>query len=129
MFPTKITPVIEKIRILEVPVETRLKGGADQDERMAIMTLATNPGFLALVRRFRFAGEALKNKLNFERQASMDDVAFLQAGIYWCRWLDNEINREVLKTKRVVVDAEAEEVEAFRKIDAQLERIGMEDGQ
>jgi hypothetical protein len=113
-------------KVVEVPTpRTHLQGG-EKEVRESIYTLAAHPGFVALTSRLSLQCAALKTKLNHERHADMRAVDFLQAGVYWSNWLMLELQRATTKMPERKLDAMEEEVAAFREIDAQLERVGMD---
>ena len=116
--------VIVKYQIVEVPENrTHLKGG-DKELREVISTLSAHAGFIALTDRLNTMNFMLKTKLNGERHADLRAVDFLQAGIYWSHWLQQEVARSTTKMPERPVDAMDEEIQAFRQIDAAIERIG-----
>ena len=63
----------------------------DPETAKSVAILAEFPGFQYLLAKCRFQGAILKSTLDKQRQRSLDDVAFLQAGIAWCGWLENEL--------------------------------------
>jgi hypothetical protein len=121
-------PVVEikevvKYRIVEVPKErTTLQGGKEIAEQ--IQTLASHPGFLALLNKLEYANYSLSTKLKHERLETIEQYYFLQAGIYWSNWLKTEMQRATVKLAPAVSDAMQEEMAAFREIDATIERVG-----
>lgn len=123
----EIKPEIKEViryQIIEVPENrTHLKGG-DKEIREVVQTLAAHAGFIWLTDRLNIMNAALKTKLNGERHADLRSVDFLQAGIYWSHWLQQECARATTKMPERAVDAMAEEEAAFREIDAAIERIG-----
>jgi hypothetical protein len=120
-----LTPeVVVQYRIVELPENrTRLKGG-DKEIREAIGTLSSHAGFVALEARLNVMNGLLKTKLNGERHADLRAVDFLQAGIYWSQWLQQEVARATTKMPERAVDALADEADAFKQIDAAIERVG-----
>lgn len=122
-FKQLLTPVV-KYKIVEVPGNrTHLKGG-DKEIREAIQTLSAHAGFIALTDRLNTMNSMLKSKLNAERHPDLRQVDFLQAGIYWSNWLKQEVARSTTKMPERPVDPLAEEEQAFRELDAALERVG-----
>lgn len=119
----KVVEVV-KYQIVEVPANrTHLKGG-DKEIRDAIQTLSAHAGFIALTDRLNAMNYQLKTKLNGERHADLRQVDFLQAGIYWSHWLQQEVARSTTKMPERPIDPLAEEEAAFREIDAAMERVG-----
>ena len=94
-------------------------------EADAIATLASHPGFVALQRRLGLFNQSLRTKLISERHTDLASVNFLQAGVYWSGWLDEELKRATTKFTQPHHKVFDEELEAFKALDAQLERVGM----
>lgn len=119
-------PEIVKYKVIELD-EPR---GSDEDDEImkeSISTLNSHPGFLHIVKKLGRQRAYLRSKLDFEKHSDLREVDFLQAGIFWCNWLNNEIKRTTLKLPQRKLDAMEEELKAFREIDASIERIGMEE--
>lgn len=115
---------VVKYKIVEVPSNrTQLKGG-DKELREAIQTLSAHAGFIALTDRLNTMNAMLKTKLNAERHPDLRQVDFLQAGIYWSHWLQQEVARSTTKMPERPIDPLAEEEAAFREIDLAMERVG-----
>lgn len=112
-----------RYKIVEVP-EVRPSLKRDTELQESIATLASHPGFQAILNRLALQSAQLKTKLNFERHADMRAIDFLQAGIYWSNWLAQELRRATTKVPERRVDPFQEELNAFREIDAQIERVG-----
>jgi hypothetical protein len=121
----KIKPeIVVKYKVIEVPeARTHLKGG-DKEIREVVQTLSSHAGFIWLTDRLSVMNAALTTKLKGERHPDLRQVDFLQAGIYWSNWLKQECARATTKMPEKQVDALAEEEQAFREIDAAIERIG-----
>ena len=120
-----VVEVITKYQVIELDEP---RGSEDEDEAMkeSIATLNSHPGFLHLVKRLSRQRAYLRSKLDFEKHTDLREVDFLQAGIFWCNWLNTEIKRATIKVAPRKLDAMEEELRAFREIDQQIERIGME---
>jgi hypothetical protein len=116
--------VIVKYRIVELPeIRTHLKGG-DKEIREVISTLSSHAGFIYLTDRLNRMNAAIDSKLKSERHADMRAVDFLQAGIYWTQWLQGEVARATQgKQPERSIDPMQEELDAFKEIDAAIERI------
>lgn len=120
-----VPKVVYKIVEVESP-RTPLQGGDSEEMRGSIATLSSHPGFQYLQKKLALQHAALRSKLDFERHTSLAEVDFLQAGLFWSAWLDNEIKRTTVKYTAQRVDPMDEELQAFREIDTQIERVGMD---
>lgn len=111
-------------KLVEVPsLRTPLQEGPEILE--SVTTLNAHPGFLYLMQRLSLQNAAIKTQLSFVQPKDMRQVDFLQAGIYWSNWLQMEMDRATKRPSRNVKDVMQEELDAFREIDSQIERVGM----
>lgn len=97
---------------------------SEKDARDAISTLSSHPGFVVLTQRLAAQNALLRSKLSADHHTTMREVDFLQAGIYWSNWLAQECQRSSTKMPERRTDAMEEELDAFRAIDAAIERVG-----
>lgn len=118
---SKSVPVEYKIVEVSSP-RANLK--RDKETGESIATLSSHPGFVALLNRLLLQNQFLKSKLDNERHSDMREVDFLQSGIYWSNWLQQEVNREVMRMTRPSYTATDEEDEALGAIDSHIERVG-----
>jgi len=117
-----------KYKIVEVDSpRTPLEGGETEEMQASIATLAYHPGFQYLLKRLALQNAALKSKLTYERHKTLDEVNFFQAGVYWSGWLLTELKRTTVKVVSRKIDPVDEELAAFKAIDSQLERVGMDE--
>ena len=124
-FPKEV--YIDRYKIVEVELpRSPLQGGDSEEMRASIATLPSHPGFQHLLKKLALQNAALKSKLTFERHSTIDEVNFLQAGVYWSNWLLTELKRTTVKVVAQRLDPEEEELRAFQELDRQLERVGME---
>lgn len=127
MFSRVKKPEVKKeivYRVIEVPqLRTPLQGGKEAAE--SVQALAGMPGFQYLLHKLSRCTDALQARYNQERHTTLESVYFLQAGIFWSKWLATELDRSSVKATPAPSDAMIEEAEAFRLIDEQLERVGM----
>lgn len=121
-----VVEVVTKYKVVELDEP---RGSDEEDEVMkeSIATLNSHPGFLHLVKKLGRQRAYLRSKLAFEKHSDLREVDFLQAGIFWCNWLNTEIKRATIKLPPRKLDAMEEELRAFREIDAQIERVGAEE--
>lgn len=118
--------VVVKYQVVELD-EPRGSEAEDEAMKESIATLTAHPGFLHLVKKLGRQRAYLRSKLDFEKHSDLREVDFLQAGVFWCNWLNTEIKRATIKVAPRKLDAMEEELKAFQEIDNQIERIGMED--
>lgn len=102
-------------RIVEVSQRPALAENVE-----AIASLRANVGFLALIERLSLQRAVVQERL---ATAPIADVPFLQAGVKWLGYLEDEVKRAtgvvVRRAERPTID----ELEEFKKIDAFLERV------
>lgn len=97
------------------------------ESRRAMATLLAHPGFLYLCAKLKQHRSFLQSELLTKRQANMTDVEFLQSGVYWCRWLEDTIRREVQQlSKPTPSPATPDEIAAFREAQRAYEMVGDE---
>lgn len=119
-------PTIQyKIVEVEVP-RTPLQGVDSEEMRASIATLPSHPGFQYLIKKLALQHAQLRSKMDFERHTDLREVDFLQSGLYWSAWLDNEVKRTTVKYTAQRIDPMADELQAFQEIDSQIERVGMD---
>jgi len=99
----------------------------DDNTRNAVSTLTSHPGFVALCDKLNLIRSQLKTKCYASVHKDLREVDYLQAGIFWSGWLQEQISQATLKgSVKQYVDPLQEELEAFKLLDAQIERVGME---
>lgn len=106
-----------------------LKEGMSEGEgdEAAIASLASHPGFKALMYRKRLKRAALETTLKSARHKEIREVDFLQSGIYWLRFDESEVNTAIgnLRGKAVPRTASAIEEEEFNRVRSAIESIGI----
>lgn len=113
-------PVEYRIAEVEAP---RTPVGWDKDMRETIATLSAHPGFVALLDRLKLQAGYLKAQLINREHKEMKDVIFLQSGIYWAGWLQQQIASATKRTVQSYKDAEAEDKQALAELNAMIERV------
>jgi hypothetical protein len=99
----------------------------DDHTRDAVSTLTAHPGFVALVERLGITKAQLEAKNNTQWKKDLREADFIQAGIFWCGWLEEQINKATVKgSQRQYLDPMAEELAAFKELDSRIERVGMD---
>jgi hypothetical protein len=94
--------------------------------KQAVGTLVSHPGFIALVDRLNLQRQMLANKSSHEFHKDIREADILTAGVLWLGYVQDLVNKATQLPAPAPVDAYAEEIEAHRVLDAQIERIGME---
>lgn len=119
--------VVEKIvyRVIEVKAP-RTSGRWTKEIKEAVATLPSHPGFVAVAERVDLQKQMLTHKCATEFHKDLRECDYLQAGVFWLGYLQRLIDEATQMPRTIQQDAYAEEMEAFRKLDAQLERVGME---
>lgn len=122
-FLGKLLGVETKYRIVEVSAP-RTQAGWDKDMREVVQTLAGHPGFIALTSRLGLQASLLRAKLLNDRHPSLRDVEFLQSGIFWCSWLEQQVQTATTKMIQSQVEAREDDEKAFRELQATIEKVG-----
>lgn len=107
-----------------VELDKRAPSEDSKETRQQITALQYHAGFLALLSKLNLTRAALKARLEQARHEKMEDVIFLQAGLYWSNWLKQEVDRAGAIPAAVAEDPFEEELKAFRELDALVERVG-----
>ena len=113
-------------KIVAVEVERPRPPLASDDEiREAVLSLQHHPGFQHLCNKLRWQRHMLETQLRNTRHASITDVEFLQSGIAWSRWLDDQIASEIkFQGRRVATELTAPERDALAAVKSAYEEIG-----
>lgn len=114
---------VEKIKLVEVPV-LRTQSGWNRELRETVATLASHPGFVALTDRLALQAASLKAKLAADRHPTLRDVEFIQSGIFWCNWLQNQVAAATTRTAVRRQDAADEDIAAIKEIEATYAKVG-----
>src|SRR5712691_9205562 len=97
-----------------------------KDIKEAIGTLSSHPGFIAIVDRLNLQKQMLEHKCAHEYRKDLREGDYLQAGVFWFGYVQDLVNKATKLSPSSAVDPFQEELEAFKEIDNQIERIGME---
>jgi hypothetical protein len=113
-----------KTTIIELEKGSRLPE-LTGDLRESLRTLDYHPGFQYLLQRLRVAKAGILSQLQEGLSLTEVQLRYLQAGLYWAGWLENE--HLSLSTKRPPSRPTTEDEEAeFRAIRENLELVGTE---
>ena len=114
-----------KYRIVEIERPRAQTQALDGPElREGLRALAGNPFFKAITARLRTQRYALESRLKEARFDKIEDVSFVQSGVFWTGWLEREIARLTAEPQKPELTPEQQELEAFQAIDALLVRVG-----
>jgi len=122
-------------RVINIPVETikykivevdkpRPHLAWDKEARETVLSLQHHPGFVILTDRLSNQAALLKAQLENTRFASKEDFEFVQSGIFWCKWLKQQVAAATTRASQTAVDAAKEDEEAFKELQASLIRVG-----
>lgn len=115
-----------KYQVIEVNKVGRPSNEVSRDDWRA---LGAHPIFQELVGRLKAQNEILRSRLAATRFADLNDLAYVQSGIFWTGWISQEIARLTAEPpKPELPPFDAEEAE-FNKINELLERVGVPDSQ
>ena len=126
--PTTSVVEVVKYKIVEVE-KPRPHLAWDAKAREVVLTLAHHPGFELLTDRLSNQAALLKHQLETTRFASKEDFEFVQSGVFWCKWLKQQVAAATTRASQTVVDAAKEDEEAFKELQASLIRVGGQDPQ
>ena len=112
--------VVYKIIEIKAP-RTRIQW--DKSTRDAIIALQSHPGLIALIDRLALQRAQLEAQLSHSFHKDLREVDILQAGIYWCNWLQDTIARTTRIGSTNEIDPLADELAAFKEIDSAIERV------
>ena len=97
----------------------------DASSASAVATLRDHPGFQYLVTSLRHQAALLKTALAKNRHKDIRDVEFLQSGINWCGWLEEQISKAVgLQNRPAPRPARASELDEFERLLNQIDVVG-----
>jgi hypothetical protein len=121
----EVVKEVIQYKVIEVPPRT-VSPAEDKEMRESVATLSSHPGWVHQMKKLDYLQSALKHKLNHEKQSTLEEVQFLQAGIYWAGWLRQEQTRATTKLMPQQQDPMQDELEAFKLLDNMIERVGQE---
>lgn len=116
---------VDRYKVVEVKAP-RTAQTWTKEVKDAIGTLPSHPGFIALMDRLSLQRDMLKTRCATEYHKEQRETDYLQAGVFWLGYLQDMINQATKLARSAPVDAMQEELEAFKQLDSQIERIGTE---
>lgn len=87
------------------------------EDEESIRSLATHPGFVALMNRLKLQRAVLQTTLDTKKHSDIRVVDDLQAGLKWLDYLQSEVNRTVnRKAEAKAVAVRPSEQQEFDKV-------------
>jgi len=86
------TPKAEPKPITIVELEKLTPIEETPDSVAAVASLRSHHGFQWLVKKLKLQAARLKAELENTKQTSIEDYYFLQTGLHWCRWLQQQVD-------------------------------------
>jgi hypothetical protein len=124
MFKNKVEYVeVSKPVFIELKDPRRPEAMSHEMKEM-LKTLQLNPAFQYLLNRFQVAKAAARAKLDTDFSLTEQQMHFLQAGIYWAGFIENDLAHLTAEPRRVEHKASQEDLEMFRDIEASIEMVG-----
>ncbi len=78
------------------------------------------------MKRLNLQKQMLESKCSKEFHKDLREADYLQAGVFWLGYVQELVTKATKLSAATPTDAFDEELEAFKLIDSQIERIGME---
>jgi len=126
VWPPIRTQTIYKVIEVKAP---RITSAWTKEIKEAVGTLSSHPGFIAIADRLSLQKQMLESKCSHEYHKDLREADYLQAGVFWLGYVQDLVAKATRLAPSAPVDAMDEELEAFKLLDAQIERIGMEQSQ
>lgn len=110
-------------RVVEVEKPRPLAENLEADA--TITTLSHHPGFIRLIAKLKLCRSQLETTLKRTRQNDLRDVDFLQTGIFWTEWLEQQVDKHVFAKKAPATQPTSElEARAFDEASKLIELVG-----
>ena len=119
---------VTKYKVIEVKAP-RITQGWTKEIKEAVGTLSSHPGFIAITDRLSLQRELLKTRCATEFHKEQRETDYLQSGVFWLGYIQDLVAKATKLAPSAPVDAMDEELEAFKQIDATIERICTEPSQ
>lgn len=105
-------------------VEVEKKPLQDTPESVAaVKSLEDHAGFRYLLNKLKFQAARLSSELLTKRHSDMREVEFLQSGLQWCGWLQQQLDLTNEKYRQMRPATPQEEMH-FHDIESTIELIG-----
>ena len=89
----------------------------------AVKSLEDHAGFRWLLNKLKFQAARLESEFKNTRHKDLREVDFLQSGIHWCGWLQQQLDLTNEKYRQMR-PATPQEVAHFQDIESTIELIG-----
>lgn len=114
----------KELKIVEVERQLGIPD-LDATSAPAVATLREHPGFQYLLAKLRLQASLLRTTLANTKHKDLNEVEFLQSGIAWCNWLQQQLEKSIGLVNRPVPRAvRPSEIEAFEALQSQIQWIG-----
>ena len=111
-------------KIVEIEKSSHLPE-LDSASAGAVVTLREHPGFNYLLAKLRLQRSLLQASLGTKRHKDIRDVEFLQSGIVWCGWLQEQLEKAIeISTKPAPRPAKPYELDAFEQLHRLIDVVG-----
>jgi hypothetical protein len=99
----------------------------DSNSAGSVASLQGHPGWQYLMARLRNQSALLTAALTKTRHKDIKDVEFLQSGINWCHWLDDQCTKATGMIARTQPAREMRpaELENFERLRSQIDVVGV----
>ena len=89
---TRVLDLKPSYRIVEIE-RPRQQPQLNADVKAALESLNSHPGFRYLLDKLRLQRHMLETQLRMTRHETLRDSDFLQSGIFWTGWLEQQMKR------------------------------------
>lgn len=110
-------------KVLEVPTGTKLPD-LSPEMKETVKSLQYHPGFQHLVAKLRFHKSQLQHQLNEGFELPDVSLRYLQAGIFWLAFLEDEVARTTSAPPAISRSPSRQEELEFEKFSSNLETVG-----
>lgn len=95
-----------------------------KDGEAAVASLEGHPGWQYLLAKFRIQKAALERSLHSELHTDLSAVLRLQAGVFWCGWLESQLTSSKSKIERAAQAPSTEELAMLKEIMGAMTQVG-----
>ena len=120
----KLLGITPEYRIVEVEKFTQRFPEETRDQQESVQTLAAHPGFVFLLAKLHHQRAALESQLKHSHHNDIRAVEFIQSGIFWSSWLENQLSKATTGIGPGPQPASPEEDRLYREAQALTELVG-----
>jgi len=117
----------KKYKLIEVEKNRTLPTLEGDELRNALISLQAHPGFVYILNKLRTQRFSLEGRLKGTKFERIEDITFLQSGIFWTNWLESEVNKLTETSQSEVLAPSPFEDKLFTEIDQLLDRVGQDE--